>query len=136
VQIAADAEIGFSRAVRTGPFLFVAGTAPIAEGGRLAAPGDVYRQTKRCIEIAPNEITEAGFSLATVVRTCVMLVDISRWREAAQAHGETFSNVEPACQRVHRPRLASGNRTRLLGLAGDLVFDRFGSKLPSACAFY
>jgi Endoribonuclease L-PSP len=64
-----EPEIGFSRAVRTGPFLFVAGTAPVAEGGGVAAPGDVYGQTKRCIEIAANAIAEAGFSLATVVRT-------------------------------------------------------------------
>jgi enamine deaminase RidA (YjgF/YER057c/UK114 family) len=80
-----EPEIGFSRAVRTGPFLFVAGTALVAEGGGVAAPGDVYGQTKRCIEIAANAIAEAGFSLATVVRTRVMLVDISRWREAARA---------------------------------------------------
>jgi len=69
----------------------------LPKAGAVAARGDVYSQTKRCIEIAANAITEAGFSLATMVRTRVMLVDISRWREAARAHGETFSSVKPAC---------------------------------------
>ena len=92
-----EPEIGFSRAVRVGPLIFVAGTAPIAAEGGTEAPGDVYRQTRRCIEIGAGAIREAGGRLDDVVRTRVMLVDISRWRKAARAHGEFFSAVRPVC---------------------------------------
>ena len=88
--------IGFSRASRIGNFISVAGTAPIAADGSTAAPGDVYGQTYRCLEIIESAIKEAGGSLSNVIRTRVMLADISRWEEAGQAHGEFFGNVRPA----------------------------------------
>jgi enamine deaminase RidA (YjgF/YER057c/UK114 family) len=80
-----EPEIGFSRAVRSGLYICVAGTAPIAEGGGTTAPGDVYAQSVRCLDIAEQALREAGASLADVVRTRVMLTDITRWREAARA---------------------------------------------------
>ncbi len=89
--------IGFSRAVRIGNFIAVAGTAPMTPDGKTACAGDVYGQTKRCIEIMKNAIEEAGGSLENVVRTRIMLTDISRWEEAAKAHGEFFSEIRPAC---------------------------------------
>jgi len=93
-----EPEIGFfPRCPDEGRSYSSLGPPPLPKAGAVAARGDVYSQTKRCIEIAANAITEAGFSLATMVRTRVMLVDISRWREAARAHGETFSSVKPAC---------------------------------------
>lgn len=92
-----EPRIGFSRAVRVGRFLAVAGTAPIAPDGSVAAPGDVYGQTKRCLDIIRQAVEEAGLSLEDVVRTRVMLTDISRWEDAARAHGEVFATVRPAC---------------------------------------
>src|SRR5512146_2562074 len=92
-----EPEIGFSRAVRSGPYVCVAGTAPIAEGGGVAARGDVYGQAVRCLDIAEQALREAGASLADVVRTRVMLTDITQWREAARAHAERFAQVRPAC---------------------------------------
>ena len=92
-----EPQIGFSRAVRVGPYVCVAGTAPIAEGGGTAAPGDVYAQSVRCLDIAEQALQEAGAALADVVRTRVMLVDISQWRDAARAHAERFARVRPAC---------------------------------------
>jgi enamine deaminase RidA (YjgF/YER057c/UK114 family) len=89
--------IGFSRAVRCGPCLAVAGTAPIGPDGRTAHPGDVYEQTKACLAIASRAIEDAGGRLEDVVRTRVMLTDMDRWREAARAHGEVFGGVRPAC---------------------------------------
>jgi enamine deaminase RidA (YjgF/YER057c/UK114 family) len=91
-----EPEIGFSRAVRSGPWVCVAGTGPIAEGGGAAAPGDLYAQTVRCLDIAEQALRGAGASLADVVRTRVMLIDISRWPEAARAHAERFAQVRPA----------------------------------------
>jgi len=91
-----EPRIGFSRAVRIGPYVAVAGTAPVAPDGSVAAPGDMYGQTKRCLEIIAKAIADAGLGLDSVIRTRVMLTDISRWEEAARAHGEMFSGIRPA----------------------------------------
>lgn len=89
--------IGMSRAVRAGPFVSVAGTAPIAAGGGTAGKGDVHAQTLRCLEIIEAALAEAGASLADVVRTRVMLTDITTWEAAARAHGAVFAGIRPAC---------------------------------------
>lgn len=90
-----EPKIGLSRAVRIGPYVSVSGTAPLAEG-KTAHVGDVYEQTKLCIRIALAAIEAAGGSADNVIRTRVMLVDISRWQEAARAHGEVFGAIRPA----------------------------------------
>jgi enamine deaminase RidA (YjgF/YER057c/UK114 family) len=92
-----EPEIGFSRAVRVGPFIAVAGTAPIAAGGGTAAPGDVHGQTRRCLDIIEEAVTGAGGKIDNVIRTRIMLTDMSRWRDAARAHGEVFRDIRPAC---------------------------------------
>lgn len=92
-----EPQIGFSSAVRVGSFVAIAGTAPIAADGSVAARGDVYGQTKRCLEILNQAVTDAGLQMRHVIRTRVMLTDISRWKEAARAHGETFAHIRPAC---------------------------------------
>jgi enamine deaminase RidA (YjgF/YER057c/UK114 family) len=89
--------IGFSRAVRVGDFVFVSGCAPVAREGGVAAPGDVKGQTKRCLEIIEGALTQAGADMKHVVRTRVFLTDMSRWKEAGEAHGEVFKDIEPAC---------------------------------------
>jgi len=89
--------IGFSRAVRNGNFIAVSGTAPISPDGTTACIGDVYGQTKHCIRIMQKAIKDLGGSLQDVIRTRIMLTDISRWGEAAKAHGEFFSDIRPAC---------------------------------------
>ena len=91
-----EPQIGFSRAVRVGPFVAVSGTAPVAPGGGVASPGDLYGQTKRCREIIREAIGKAGLGLDSVIRTRVMLTDMSRWQEAARAHGEVFGAIKPA----------------------------------------
>lgn len=99
-----EPEIGFSRAVRSGPHICVSGTAPIAVDGGTAATGDVYGRTVRCLDIAEEALSEAGGSLADVIRTRVMLTDIGRWRQAARAHAERFARVRPACTFVEVAR--------------------------------
>ena len=89
--------IGFSRAVRIGNMISVSGTAAIAPDGGTAHPDSVYEQTKYCISIMKNAIEEAGGTLENVIRTRIMLTDISKWEEAAKAHGEFFSKIRPAC---------------------------------------
>ncbi|MBT8079179.1 MAG: RidA family protein [Gammaproteobacteria bacterium] len=92
-----EPEIGFSRAVRIGPLVSVSGTAPIKDDGKTASVGDLYGQTLHCLEIVKAAIEDAGASLDDVIRTRVMLTDISAWREAARAHGDYFRNTRPAC---------------------------------------
>lgn len=92
-----EPEIGFSRAVRIGNLLAVAGTAPIAPDGSVAAPGDVYGQTRRCLEIIAAAVSDAGLGMGDVIRTRIMLTDIRAWQDAARAHGEVFAGIKPAC---------------------------------------
>jgi enamine deaminase RidA (YjgF/YER057c/UK114 family) len=114
-----EPRIGFSRAVRVGQVVAVSGTAPIAPDGGVAAPGDVYGQTKRCLEIIAQAIRKAGLGLDDVIRTRVMLTDISRWEEAARAHGEIFGSVKPASTFVEVKGLI--NREWLVEIEADCI---------------
>lgn len=90
-----EPEIGFSRAVRVGAHVVVAGTAPIGADGQTVGPGQVDAQTRRCLEVTAEALAAVGASLGDVVRTRIMLTDITRWREAAGVHGEYFSDIRP-----------------------------------------
>jgi enamine deaminase RidA (YjgF/YER057c/UK114 family) len=87
--------VGYSRAVRTGDRVFVAGSAPIMPGGA-DPPADPYGQAKRCLEIVADALEQAGASLADVVRTRAYLTDASQFDGFAKAHGEAFSEIRPA----------------------------------------
>src|SRR5262245_50052899 len=91
-----ESQIGFSRALRVGDRVAVSGTAPIGDDGATVGVGDLYVQTVRCFDIAERALAQVGASIGDVVRTRVMLTDITRWAEAAQAHGERFAKVRPA----------------------------------------
>ena len=123
-----EPRIGFSRAVRIGSIVAVSGTAPIAPDGGVAAPGDVYGQTRRCLEIIAEAIAKAGLGLKDVIRTRVMLTDISRWEEAARAHGEVFSQVRPASTFVEVKGLI--NREWLVEIEADCVAATERRKRP------
>lgn len=95
--------IGFSRACRIGNYIAVSGTAPIEEG-KTVHIGDVYKQTKFCLELSILAVEKAGGNIQDVIRTRIMLTDISCWKDAAKAHGELFSTVKPACTFVEVSR--------------------------------
>lgn len=97
--------IGFSRAVSTGYRILVSGTAPIAVDGSTAFPGDVYRQTRHCLQIIEKAIAEAGGQLSDVVRTRVYLTDADTWQDAGKAHGEFFGEIRPASTFIEVSRL-------------------------------
>lgn len=99
-----EPQIGFSRAVRVGAYVAVAGTAPIGDDGSTVGPGDVYAQTVRCLDIAERALRDAGAGIGDVVRTRLMLTDVTRWREAARAHGERFADIRPVCTVVEVSR--------------------------------
>jgi enamine deaminase RidA (YjgF/YER057c/UK114 family) len=86
--------VGFSRAVRVGSHVYVAGTAPIMpDGGE--PPPDAYGQMRRCLEIVLAALTEAGASAADVVRTRTYLTRAEDWEDAGRAHGEVFADIRP-----------------------------------------
>lgn len=89
--------IGFSRAVRVGKHVSVAGTAPIAKEGGTEGIGDVAAQTRRCFEISIQALEDAGASAKDVVRTRLLLTDPAQWDIAARIHGEFFADIRPAC---------------------------------------
>ncbi len=113
--------IGFSRAVRVGNTIAVARTGPIGPDGRTACPGDIYGQAKRCLEIIQQAIEEAGGRLEQVVRTRMMLTDISQWEEVARAHGELFGNIRPASTLVEVKRFVQPDW--LVELEADAVVE-------------
>ena len=90
-----EPQIGFSRAVRIGNTVAIGGTAPIAEGGGTDCVGDVYGQTKRCLEIALTALTSAGGRAEDTIRTRIILTDIKTFAEAARAHAEVFTAIRP-----------------------------------------
>jgi len=88
--------MGYSRAVRVGNVIEVAGTAPAAPDGTILAPGDVEGQTRAALATIGEALAELGASFHDVVRTRILLADETRWEEAARAHGEVFRDVRPA----------------------------------------
>jgi enamine deaminase RidA (YjgF/YER057c/UK114 family) len=90
--------VGYSRAVRVGDRVFVAGTAAIWPDGHVDP--DVEAQTDRCIEIMLAALTEVGASLGDVVRTRMFLLDAADWEAAGRAHGRHFRTVRPASTMV------------------------------------
>ena len=85
------ATVGYSRAVRDGRHVHVAGTAPIGTDST-----DPYEQGKRCLEIVVAALAELGATPEHVVRTRVYLVDAADWEAVGRAHGEVFGDVKPA----------------------------------------
>jgi len=92
--------VGYSRAVRIGNVIEVAGTTAIDEMGNLVGAGDPYEQTKFIITKIEKALTAAGATLQDIVRTRIFTTDISRWEEIGRAHGEFFREIKPASTMV------------------------------------
>lgn len=88
--------IGYSRAVRVGDRVWVAGTTSVDADGSVYAPGDAYRQAVRSLEIIQDALIEVGAEVSDAVRTRIYLVDIGDWEAVGRAHGEVFHAVRPA----------------------------------------
>jgi enamine deaminase RidA (YjgF/YER057c/UK114 family) len=100
-----EEKVGYCRAVRAGPHVFVSGTAPVAPDGSITAPGDGYAQARRCFEIALGALRELGAGPEHVVRTRMYVTDITRWPEFGRAHAEIFGSAPPANTIVEVSRL-------------------------------
>ncbi len=114
--------VGYSRAVRVGNAIWVAGTAPAGPDGAALFPGDMYAQAKECLRRIEAALAEAGASMKDVVRTRMFVTDISRWEEAGRAHGEYFADVRPAATMVEVKALI--DPTLLIEIEADAVISQ------------
>lgn len=91
-----EKQVGYCRAVRAGNHIYVTGTAPLDENGAVFAPGDAYAQARRCLEIIQRALRELDADCHCVVRTRMLVTDITRWAEFGRAHREFFGDHPPA----------------------------------------
>jgi enamine deaminase RidA (YjgF/YER057c/UK114 family) len=92
--------VGYSRAVRVGRTIYVAGTAAVGPDGAVVAPGDPYGQARCALQIIEKALASAGATMQHVVRTRMFVTDIRQWEPIGRAHGEFFRDVRPVATMV------------------------------------
>lgn len=95
-----EAKVGYCRALRAGPHVWVTGTVAMTPEGTIHAPGDAYRQALRCFRIIGDALEKVDARMSDVVRTRMFVTDIGRWEEIGRAHREVFAEHPPATTMV------------------------------------
>lgn len=99
--------VGYSRAVRVGPHVYVSGTTATDGLGRIVGLDDPYLQTQQALKNIEVALAQVGATLADVVRTRLYVINIDDWGRIGRAHGEVFGNIRPATSMVEVRRLIS-----------------------------
>lgn len=97
--------VGYSRAVRVGSWVAVAGTTASDGAGGAVGGQDIGEQTREALRRIAEALDQAGATLEDVVRTRLFVTDIRRWEEVGRAHGEVFGAIRPASSMVEVSRL-------------------------------